>query len=235
LDSGERPVHELGQDAYHGFNLTHGLKALLCLRAITPTLKAFRANKFHKYPYAFRPVQRDPDLDRFFDAVGRSRASEKHQYRALADVCCALTTQDITLADLTPQALLFYADQCRRQNLVVGARPDANRFAGLLAWEVLHGMGHFPPNTPPTLRTYIYKGQRSTEEMVDFYGVRDPEIRQLVIDYITRREGDTDYVTREGLARTPSISHRKPTTNGARSYAFVRTARPGSTAARRCC
>ncbi|MGY5281627.1 tyrosine-type recombinase/integrase [Nocardia gipuzkoensis] len=51
------------------------------------------------------------------------------------------------------------------------------------------------------MRNFIYKGQRTSEEMVDFYGVRDPEIRQLIIDYLLRRQGDTDYVTREGLAR----------------------------------
>ena len=203
LDSGDHPVHELGQDKYHGYNLTHGLKALLCLRAIKPSVSGFRGNKFNQYPYAFQQAQNDPLLDKFFEATQRSRASQKHQYqyRALFDVYCALTTQGIALADLTPQALLFYADECRKFNLVVGVRPDANRFAGLLAWEVLHGMGHFPPDTPPTLRTYIYKGQRSPEQMVDFYRVRDPEIRQLIIDYIVHREGDTDYVTREGLAR----------------------------------
>lgn len=35
-----------------------------------------------------------------------------------------------------------------------------------------------------------------------YYQVRDPEVRQLIIDYIVRRQGDTDYVTREGLARS---------------------------------
>jgi hypothetical protein len=116
-------------------------------------------------------------------------------------VCCALTTQGIALAGLTPEALLFYANECRRLNLVVGARADSNRFAGLMAWDILHGMGHFPPGTPPTLRTYIYKGRCSPEQMVDFHGVHDPDVRQLIIDYIVRRQGDTDYVTREGLAR----------------------------------
>jgi hypothetical protein len=96
---------------------------------------------------------------------------------------------------------MFCANECRRLNLVVSARPDSNRFAGLLAWDILHDMGHFPQGTPSTLRTYIYKGQKSPEEMVDFYQVRDPHIRQLIIDYIMRRQGDTDYVTREGLAR----------------------------------
>ena len=49
----DHPVHELGQDKYHGYNLTHGLKALLCLRAIKPSVSGFRANKFNQYPYAF--------------------------------------------------------------------------------------------------------------------------------------------------------------------------------------
>ena len=130
LDAGERPVSDLDPDKYRGYNLTHGLKALLCLRVITPSLETFRANKFNQYPYAFREVQGDPLLDAFFDATSRARASQRHQYRALADVCAALTTQGIALADLTPEALLFYADQCRRANLVIGARPDANRLAG---------------------------------------------------------------------------------------------------------
>ncbi|WP_197289116.1 site-specific integrase [Nocardia sp. NRRL S-836] len=201
LDAGERPVSDLDPDKYRGYNLTHGLKALLCLRVITPSLTAFRGNKFNQYPYAFQEAQGDSLLDKFFEEARRARASERHQYRALADVCCALTTQGIALADLSPEALLFYANECRRLNLVVAARPDSNRFAGLLAWDILHGMGHFPPGTPPTLRSSIYKGQKSPEEMVDFQGVRDPEIRQLIIDYLVRRQGDTDYPTREGLAR----------------------------------
>ena len=38
--------------------------------------------------------------------------------------------------------------------------------------------------------------------MVDYYQVRHDGIRQLIIDYIIRRQADTDYVTREGLARS---------------------------------
>ncbi|MDQ4102955.1 MAG: hypothetical protein M3186_04330 [Actinomycetota bacterium] len=37
-------------------------------------------------------------MDKFFEATQRSRASQKHQYRALFDVCCALTTQGIAAA-----------------------------------------------------------------------------------------------------------------------------------------
>ena len=69
-------------------------------------MSGFRGNKFNQFPCAFRQSQGDPLLDKFFEATARSRASQKHQYRPLFDVCCALTTQSIMLADLTPQALL---------------------------------------------------------------------------------------------------------------------------------
>ncbi|MFI6360876.1 hypothetical protein ACIBJF_52270 [Streptomyces sp. NPDC050743] len=55
--------------------------------------------------------------------------------------------------------------------------------------------------TAPTLRTFIYDGQRSVEELVDHYGIKNAEIRQLLIDYLVRRKSDTDYVTLQGLAR----------------------------------
>ncbi|MGW0248358.1 tyrosine-type recombinase/integrase, partial [Nocardia goodfellowii] len=201
LDDG-LAVGVIVNDKYNGYNVTNGLKSLLLMRVIVPSLAGFRANKFKDYSLNFRASQRDPLLEQFFEEAARSRAGEKAQWRAAFDVCCALTTQGIALADLTPEGLLFYAEQCRRLKLVVGARVGSNRFAGLLAWEILHAMGHFPKDTPPTLRNFIYRGQRTPEQMVDFYGVRDREIRQLIIDYLVRRQADTDYVTREGLART---------------------------------
>ncbi|MEG8184204.1 site-specific integrase [Nocardia terpenica] len=201
LDVGEYPISCLAEDMNRGYETTYGLRALLFMRVIRPSIPAFRVNKFHDYPNTFRASQRDPLLDKFFEEAARSRAAPRHQWRALFDITCALTTQGIALSDLGPEGLLYYADQCRQLQLVVHGRKGSNRFAGLLAWEILHGMGHFPPDTSPTLRAGIYRGQKTVEEMVDFYGVRDPAVRQLIIDYIVRRQGDTDYVTREGFAR----------------------------------
>lgn len=196
-----RPVSDLADNKYHGYDMTYGLKSLLLMRLIKPSLPAFRANNFVDYATLYRRSQQDPLLDKFFDQARQTRAGTRHQDRALFDVCCALTTQGIALTDLTPEGLLHYANEYRRHHLVGGARTGSNRFAGLLAWEILHQMGHFPPDTPPTLRSFIYKGQRTPEQMVDHYGVRDPEIRQLIIDYLLRRQNDTDYNTRDGLAR----------------------------------
>jgi hypothetical protein len=127
LDSGGHPVHELGDDKYRGYNLTHGLKALLCLRVIRPSVSGFRGNKFNQFPYAFQQSQGDPLLDKFFEATARSRASQKHQYRPLFDVCCALTTQGIMLADLTPQALLDSRHTNHRGISLTRGRLDRHR------------------------------------------------------------------------------------------------------------
>lgn len=98
-------VSDLDPDKYRGYNLTHGLKSLLCLRVITPSLHAFRGNKFNQYPYAFQEAQADPLLDKFFEGAARSRAiaceSEGRRKRATA----AGWLGEIEGVDLTLQCL----------------------------------------------------------------------------------------------------------------------------------
>ncbi|MFI6422934.1 tyrosine-type recombinase/integrase [Streptomyces sp. NPDC050842] len=112
-----------------------------------------------------------------------------------------MTTQGIAMEHLTQSALLHYSLESKRLGLTHGANKDTTRFAALGAWEVLHKMGHFPPGSPPTLRTFVYDGQRSIEELVDRYGVKNAAVRQLLIDYLTRRKAETDYNTLESLSR----------------------------------
>ncbi|NUT39196.1 MAG: hypothetical protein HOV86_04340 [Thermoactinospora sp.] len=63
------------------------MKALPCLRAIRPSLTAFRGNTFNQHSYAFQETQDDLLLDKVFQEARRARASERHQYRAPAHVC----------------------------------------------------------------------------------------------------------------------------------------------------
>lgn len=179
--------------------LTGGLEALLCLRVIRPSLPAMRSNKFLTYAKTFRTAQDDPLLDVFFKQVATSEASRIYQSRALFDVCCALTTQGIALVDLTPEAFLFYAKECRELAGVVNT--STTRFTGHLAWEVLHEMEHFPPKTPRTLRTALRAGRLSVSQLVHRYPVAHPEIAQLFVDYLTRRQPGLDYTSLEGLSR----------------------------------
>ncbi|MET9490005.1 site-specific integrase [Nocardia sp. NPDC006630] len=178
------------------------IRTLFCMRVIEPSLLGFRANPLREYGDFFRAAQRDPLLDNYFAEVNaRTAIALGHRRMAQFDVCCALTTQGIALTDLTPSALLHYAYQCRVHAVKYHAVGSRTRFSGLLAWQVLYEMGHFPPSTPPTLHAFVYAGQRSVEELVDRYQLRSPEIRRVLIDYLTRRKPDLDYSTLDNLAQ----------------------------------
>ncbi|MFE2263549.1 tyrosine-type recombinase/integrase [Streptomyces griseosporeus] len=187
---------------YHSSCLTSALKMAFSLRIIQPSVSGFRANKFTDYAEPFRIIQRDPQLDEFFKTVdAQPHLHLVHRQRAKFDLTCALTTQGIALEHLTPSALLHYSLENKQLGLTHGANNDTTRFAALGAWEILHRMGHFPPGTAPTLRTFIYNGQYTIEELVDRYGIRNAGVRQLLIDYLIRRRADTDYITIEALSR----------------------------------
>jgi len=43
------------------------------------------------------------------------------------------------------------------------------------------------------------RGQKSIEELIDLYPIRNQAVRRLLIDYFTRRRADTDYATLKNL------------------------------------
>ena len=195
------PVRSLGSTKYDGYELIMGAESLFLLRAVTPSLTGFRSNKFSAYPRHFEASQRDAGVTRFFGRVTEVGAEARYQDVAKFDLCCLMTTQGIAFADITPAAVLHYAIECRRLGLVAGVTKSAKgHFAGLLLWEVLQGMGQFPAGTPPALRSMMYRGQLTAEELIDRYNLQNSGVRQLLIDYLRRRQGDTDYNTRHNLA-----------------------------------
>ncbi|MEU5216781.1 tyrosine-type recombinase/integrase [Streptomyces sp. NPDC020807] len=200
---GAEPVRLLAREGNRNesADLTAGLKMAFILRIIRPSLSGFRANRIVNYADRFREFQADPYLDEFFSAVDRRDFSHNHRYRAKFDVAVALTTQGIALKDLTPPALLHYAMEAKRLGLTYGNKLKNTRFAAHGAWQVLHQMGHFPPGTPPTLRTYVYRGQLTIEQLVDRYPIEHQGVRKLLIEYLTRRRASTDYTTISALSR----------------------------------
>ncbi|MEU5849375.1 hypothetical protein [Saccharopolyspora shandongensis] len=67
---------------------------------------------------------------------------------------------------------------------------------------MLHDMGHFPSGTPATLRAAVLSGRRTVEELVDRYDIRHQGVRQLLLDYLRRREPEMDYSTLDRLSRS---------------------------------
>lgn len=168
---------------------------------IQPTLLAFRTNVLTDYASYFVTSQQDPLLDKYAEQTAAQDVPHLHRRGALFDVCCLLTVQGIALADLTPAALLHHTHENRQVRALLhpGSTKYANRFAGLSAWNVLHRMGHFLPDTPATMRAALHRGQLSVEQMVDRYQIHNQTVRQLLLDYFHRRAADTDYASLANL------------------------------------
>ena len=183
-----------------------GIGRLFAMRVIQPSLEAFRAYNFGKYAQWFTLIANEPLLQEFTDRIDRSPMSPERRRRALFDVTAALTIFGIDLADLTPEALLHYSMESRRLGLVFHGSGTLGAFAGGSAWPVLHEMGVFPAATPKSLRAAVVKGQRTVEELIDRYRLRNQGVRQLLIDYIQRRTAELDYATADALTRTLALT-----------------------------
>ncbi|MFC9982081.1 hypothetical protein [Gordonia sp. NPDC127522] len=170
-----------------------GLEALFALRVIRPTLQAFRANKLMRYSHEFAQAENDPELERFITAVNETDASDKFERWAVFDVCAALTYQGIPFADLTPEAFMDYA--VRTRSLTDRNGEHLGKYVGHLAWQILHGCGHFRASAPPTLRGALRAPQLTTALMVDQYPVASQPVRQLLIVYLDRRGAEIDYAS----------------------------------------
>lgn len=111
-------------------------------------------------------------------------------------MAAALTRQGIVFADLTAEALLHYATATRAG----GWGGGYECYVGHLAWQVLSEAGHFPAHVPATLRGAIRAPAMTVAELVDQHQISNPEIRDLLVAYLTRRSHDIDYTTLRGLA-----------------------------------
>jgi integrase len=69
-----------------------------------------------------------------------------------------------------------------------------------LSWHVLRRSGGLSDG-PQTYRAAIRTGQCTVTELVDRYGVRHPQVRALLVDYLSERAAAVDYTTLVGLAR----------------------------------
>ena len=196
FDVGDRPVRELADTDWARGELTHSLMLLCCLRVIRPSLSAFRGNHFVRYHEHFEPAQADPQLGEFVRLVQAQDTSAHHQRCARLDIAGTLTSQGIVFADVTAEALLHYATESRANHNGRGYE----LYVGHLAWQVLHQGGHFPPSVPATLRGALRSPAMTPTELVDQYEVHNPDARQMLIAYLTRRGHDLDYTSLRKLA-----------------------------------
>jgi hypothetical protein len=204
LDDAGQPVNAMIPGLEGRKEICTGAACLFSLRVIRPSLLALRSTRFAGYGGRFLEAQRDPMLKEFLKRVRDQPVHPMHRTAALFDVAAALTTQGIALAVLTPEAFLHYIWQSRDQGLTMKARGRQNRgqFPGQLAWPVLHEMGVFPAGSPATVRAAVLTGRRTLEELVDRYDIRHQGVRQLILDYLSRRRSELDYSSLDQHARS---------------------------------
>ncbi|WP_316959576.1 site-specific integrase [Streptomyces sp. TRM68367] len=193
-------ANTLGTRRSTGLAITPGVRALYCLRVIQPTLLTFRRNVLHNFAPMFVAAQGDPLLNKYAAQVEAQPMRHIHRREAMSELCTLLAVQGVSLSDVTPSAVLHFTQENRRARSVLQpGNKVANRLVGQGMWNVLHAMGHFTPATPSTLRAALMRGQRTVEEMVDQYPIRNRSVRGLLIDYFARRRVDTDYSTLKNL------------------------------------
>lgn len=86
---------------------------------------------------------------------------------------------------------------CRAGLLRAGRRSSLNLDA---AWRLLRQHGLLA-GQPDELAHALARAKLTPAELVDRYGVRDPGIRDLFVDYLTEREPSCDYTTLAAIAR----------------------------------
>ena len=163
---------------------------------VRPSLAALHVNHPSGYAESFRHMQDDPLLDEFFDLVENSKEGHIAKLAATFDVAAAMTVFGICLADLTPKDCSITASRAGR-----ACSAGRHGLPGRQAWHFLHLMGHFPATVPTMMRAAVYRGPRSVAEMVDRHQISNTEVRDLLVDYITRRSADIDYTTTDALAQ----------------------------------
>jgi hypothetical protein len=67
-------------------------------------------------------------------------------------------------------------------------------------YRVLHDAGILGTDAPHSMHAAMLVGQRTVAQLVDGYGVVNPGVRQLLIDYLAERQASVDYTTLAQLA-----------------------------------
>jgi integrase len=172
-----------------------GLLMLACADVIRPSLPWMTRKASNRIvpvmrecrdPQGYAQLQDLIDADPGGIAPGQARLAMGRITMILA--CKGGLVRDITVGD--------YLD------LLDAMRGTGTGGAGrLLAYRLLHALGHLGPDAPLTGRAFLQAaGQRTAEELVDRYRPRCRPVRDLLVEYLLERQPAVDYTTLSKLA-----------------------------------
>lgn len=173
--------------------MTYGLCCLLLCRVVLPDYDFLARYKAHSL---FKWVRRvfTPDLFARMEQVGDQQGMQGPQ---ILDGLLAIsklvlhTGRDVD--QLTAEDVYEYREWFYR-----GLR-SADRGVHV-GWDLLQGVGVLPADI--SLRTTLFRGQRSTEELVDYYQIQCQPVRDVLVRYLNERRPALDYSSMSGLAGT---------------------------------
>lgn len=175
-------------------SITSGLGQLIYADVLRPDL-AWIVGSPHRFPLgAVLPRVRDPEG---FAAL-TTRATAKgvdfeQRQRAVEEISILLAAKGGAIADIT-------VGDCLELMELRDRRGFGNK--GLGFYQLLHGLGHFPPDAPSTLRMLErrYREQLTDTELVDQYQLHCQPVRDLLVAYLAERRPHLDYASVNQLA-----------------------------------
>ncbi|MGI8312866.1 hypothetical protein [Saccharopolyspora hattusasensis] len=142
---------------------------------------------------------RDPDG---FAALAAARQASAIGYStaipALERVAIILAAKGGQVRDITPGDCLELLETSYR----VFPGPITSSRHSPFFYQLLHAVGVFSPEAPPTVRMFNprFQGQLSAEQLIDRYQLACRPVRDLLVDYLRERQPSVDYNTLTGLA-----------------------------------
>jgi hypothetical protein len=172
-----------------------GLLMLVCAGIIHPSLPWMARKASNRIVPVMREC-RDPQgyaqLQDLIDADPGGIAPGQAQL-AMGRITMILACKGGLVRDITVGDYLDLLDAMRDTGTAGAGR--------LLAYRLLHALGHLGPDAPLTGRAFLQAaGQRTVEELVDRYHPRCRPVRDLLVEYLLERQPAVDYTTLSKLA-----------------------------------
>ncbi|MGH3226171.1 MAG: site-specific integrase, partial [Streptosporangiaceae bacterium] len=170
-----------------------GLGCLLMCRVVLPSYDFLAAYRAKGLLDRVREIMRPGQFARLENAAAERGLSGRDRADALRVISKIVLHTGTDVDALTPDDVLeMFAWS-------VHADPPRRQIPGLhAAWDLLGAIGVTPAGT--SLRSALRRGQRTTAELVDEYGICCRPIRDVLVRYLDERRPALDYNTLADLA-----------------------------------
>ena len=170
-----------------------GLGCLLMCRVVLPSYDFLAAYRATGLLDRVREIMRPEIFARLENAAAERGLSGRDRGDALSVI------SKIVLHTGTDIDALTAGDVLEMFAWSIHADPPRRQVPGLhAAWDLLGDIGVTPAGT--TLRSAQRRGQRTTAELVDDYGISCRPVRDVLVRYLDERRPALDYKTLAGLA-----------------------------------